>query len=604
MKSDHRHGPVAAALTIIGVGWSTDRLRLLGYVAISVISVPAMTVSLIGLRYLIDGAVLDRRIDIIIGATIACTSVAVSWISSSTVRSVRFRLREEVTHELTRRIAEAVGGIPTLEHFERPDFANDVELARIYRAKMAGTLDLLINAFSILVQTVLTVYLLMAIEAWFGVVLIGAVAQIVMANRAAVMAERLARIEAEPSRMARLLFELGTKPETAAEMQILDWRRGIVEFYRSTEREIRAIQRKAAVRLSAMQACGSLLYGLFFLGVLSFAIYGALAGRLTVGEVVLAAGLTSRMRQQLNVAQRIIGQASLGFLALSRYLQLTQYATESTANWAPACRRTVPYRLTKGITFKDVWFGYGEGEENDLALRGIDLHLPAGCVMAIVGDNGAGKSTLIKLLARYYKPTAGHIFMDDVDINEYPVEEWRQRISAAFQDYARFELSALESIGVGDLPNRSNSQLVRAAALAAGAEETINGLPNGLDTLLGRSFAGGTDLSGGQWQQMSLARAMMRRDPLMLVLDEPTANIDAPKERALFDRYMANAREAAKRSGSVAIFVSHRFSTIRSADLIVVMDKGSVVEIGSHEYLMGRDGLYSELYRLQAAAYK
>jgi ATP-binding cassette subfamily B protein len=204
-------------------------------------------------------------------------------------------------------------------------------------------------------------------------------------------------------------------------------------------------------------------------------------------------------------------------------------------------------------------------------LEDITCELPAGAVVALVGENGAGKASLVKLLLRFYEPTSGRILVDGVPLEDLGVDEWRQRSSGAFQDYCRPEFRAREAIGLGDL-SRLDEVAIGSAAGRSGAAEVVAGLPNGWDTQLGSTRPGGVDLSGGQWQRLALARARMRTQPLLLVLDEPTAALDAEAEHALFERFAEAARDAREAAG-VTLLVSHRFSTVRMADLILVLER-------------------------------
>ncbi|MDB4951164.1 MAG: transporter related protein, partial [Gemmatimonadetes bacterium] len=282
-----------------------------------------------------------------------------------------------------------------------------------------------------------------------------------------------------------------------------------------------------------------------------------------------------------------------------RLLWLRGYAAAASAP-ARAGTRPAPERLEDGIVFDRVSFGYpGAGRG---VLRDVSFRIPAGSVVALVGENGAGKTTLVKLLCRMYEPTAGRILVDGVDLAGIGVEAWRGRLSAAFQDFARFELAARQSVGVGDLPRIDEPGAMEGALARAGADGVVAALPAGGDTQLGARWEGGVDLSTGQWQTLALGRALMRRDPLVVFFDEPTASLDARAEHALFARYAREARAGAAR-GAVTVLVSHRFSTVRSADLILVVSEGGVAELGSHDELLRRDGLYAELYHLQARAY-
>jgi ATP-binding cassette subfamily B protein len=271
------------------------------------------------------------------------------------------------------------------------------------------------------------------------------------------------------------------------------------------------------------------------------------------------------------------------------------------ASLAAASDLPAPQRLAEAIRFEHVSFAYPGTDR--LVIDDVNLELPAGSVVAIVGENGAGKTTLVKLLAKLYEPTAGRILVDRTDLARIDAAEWRSRLAGAFQDFFRFEFQARHTVGVGDLPRLDDQAAVVAAVGRAGADDVVVRLRAGLDTQLGPTWPGGVDVSFGQWQKLALARGFMRDQPLVLVLDEPTAALDAETEHALFERYAGAARQQ-EGGGRVTILVSHRFSTVRMADLIVVLDGASVAEFGTHEALMARRGQYAQLYDIQAAAYR
>jgi len=248
-------------------------------------------------------------------------------------------------------------------------------------------------------------------------------------------------------------------------------------------------------------------------------------------------------------------------------------------------------------------------------LDDVSLVLPAGAVVALVGENGAGKTTLVKLLAKLYEPGAGRVLVDGVELARMPADEGRSRLAGAFQDFFRFEFRARHTVGVGDVPRLDDEPAVIAAVARAGAGDVVARLTAGLETQLGPTWPEGVEVSFGQWQKLALARGFMRDHPLLLVLDEPTAALDAETEHALFERYAAAARgggrdgatadgAAHEDDGRITILVSHRFSTVRMADLIVVLNGARVAEVGAHDDLMAKRGLYAELYRIQAAAYR
>jgi ATP-binding cassette subfamily B protein len=314
--------------------------------------------------------------------------------------------------------------------------------------------------------------------------------------------------------------------------------------------------------------------------------------------LVLAAGsrLSSYIGQTVSEANFLRG---IWLDASQRMAWLEDYAASRTASADAA----VPDRLVDGIRFENVSFSYPGTDR--VVLEGVNLALPAGSVVAVVGENGAGKTTLVKLLCRFYDPSSGRITVDGVDLARIPPVGWRSRLAGAFQDFFRFEYQVRRSVGLGDLPRADDVGAVEVAVDRAGASDVVGKLRSGLDTQLGPTWHEGVEVSFGQWQKLALARGFMRDDPLLLVLDEPTAALDAETEHALFERYAAAARaDDGGANGRLTVLVSHRFSTVRMADLIVVLDGAHVVEFGSHEDLMAKGGQYAELYGIQASSYR
>ncbi|MEY2417802.1 MAG: ATP-binding cassette, subfamily bacterial, partial [Actinomycetota bacterium] len=294
-------------------------------------------------------------------------------------------------------------------------------------------------------------------------------------------------------------------------------------------------------------------------------------------------GQTEFLRWNIEAAQRL--------LWLERYV-----STRTGVDQGPA-----PARIAKAVRFDHVSFAY-PGTDT-LVLDDVDLTLPAGSVVAIVGENGAGKSTLTKLLARLYDPTSGRILVDDTDLATIDPTSWRERLAGAFQDFFKFEFLATNSVGLGDLPRIEERPAVTTAVERGGAVDVIEKLPEGLETQLGPSWRNGRDLSFGQWQKLAVARGFMRDRPLLCILDEPTAALDAETEHMLFEKFAAASRTAAD-DGRITVLVSHRFSTVKMADLIIVLDGARVAEFGDHDSLMAERGLYAELYGIQAAGYR
>jgi ATP-binding cassette subfamily B protein len=319
---------------------------------------------------------------------------------------------------------------------------------------------------------------------------------------------------------------------------------------------------------------------------------------ITPGAVLLVLAAGSRLSAYIGATVGEIGFLRGFWLDGSRRMAWLEDYAASLAEHADS---PAPERLVEGIRLDHVSFAYPGTER--LVLDDINLKLQAGSVVAVVGENGAGKSTLVKLLCRLYQPSQGTIFVDQADLARIPADQWRMRVAGAFQDFFRFEFRAGHSVGLGDVPRLDNELAVTAAVGRAGADDVVDRLPAGLRTQLGPTWPDGVEVSFGQWQKLALARGFMRDRPLLLVLDEPTAALDAETEHALFERYAAAVR-AETSNGRITVLVSHRFSTVRMADKIVVLDGARLVEAGSHEELIAKDGQYAELYRIQAAAYR
>jgi len=254
-----------------------------------------------------------------------------------------------------------------------------------------------------------------------------------------------------------------------------------------------------------------------------------------------------------------------------------------------------PRPIQQGFEFRDVCFSYPGSDR--LALNRLNFHLNPRERVALIGENGQGKTTIVKLITRLYDPTQGEILLDGVDLREYDLEDLYREIGVIFQDFMRYEMTARENIAVGKIEDIADLPQLKTAAQKSLADEVIAKLPAGYEQMLGRRFEGGLDLSGGEWQKLALARAYLR-DAQLLVLDEPTAALDARSEYQVFQRF------AELTSGKMALFISHRFSTVRMADRIVVLENGNIAEEGTHEKLTRMGGRYAEMFELQAASYR
>jgi ATP-binding cassette subfamily B protein len=361
-----------------------------------------------------------------------------------------------------------------------------------------------------------------------------------------------------------------------------------IDMYRQ-ERRILGVQARGLALLGLLSVAGSV-------AIWIWAAVDAVSGALAVGTLVLVFQAIEKARAQLQDIARGVGMLVQSRLTAQSYFDFIDLDPgEYAGSLRPVGRQlAAPRTVARDIDLTDVSFEY-PGTDRPV-LRNLDLRLSAGERVAIVGENGAGKTTLVKLLTRLYDPTAGNIELDGVDYRDYDIAGLRKLFGVAFQDHVQFHLTARENVGFGDIERLDETDAIMDAVRGAAAQEMVERLPSGLDTMLGRTLADGTDLSGGQWQKLALARAFFR-DGAVLILDEPTAALDARAEHELFDHILAESR------GRITIIISHRFSTVRSADRILVLHEGEIVEDGDHASLMKQNGRYAEMFGLQASRY-
>ncbi len=499
-------------------------------------------------------------------------------------------------------MAQLTAGIHHLEHHERPDYLNELSTLQHNHQQLAGLQGALVNNIATVLRLVLAIALLAAIHPLLVLLPLAGVPSLVINVYVVRNGHRVEDRVAAPRRLVLRIFQMATTRDAAKEIRLYGIADELVACTDEARREIHDLEDAATIRAAVLGALGWFIVGLGFVAAMAVVAREAAAGRATPGDVVLALTLAGSINYGVSGLASTTGWFLTNLKTGRRLAWLEDFAAEAAERATPVQAAPVPSVLRDGIRFEGVSFRY-PGTEAEV-LPGVDLFLPAGSTVAIVGDNGAGKTTLVKLLCRFYDPTEGRITVDGADLRQFDVAAWRERQSGCFQDFARLELLAREVVGVGDVVRVEDEVAVSAALERAHAADVSGTLPGGLSAQLGRSFDRGVEPSTGQWQKLALGRAMMRDEPLLLVLDEPTASLDAATEHALFERYAGAAARTASRSGAITILVSHRFSTVRMADLIVVVDGGRVSEIGRHEQLVANGGAYAELYGLQARAYR
>ena len=347
-----------------------------------------------------------------------------------------------------------------------------------------------------------------------------------------------------------------------------------------------------ARKYATVRGGAGILANVGFYAAYGWTIARTVRGAITIGDFTMYTGAFGQAQSTLQAILQSIAQTDEYNLYVSQYFEFLSLQPQVIN---PANPRPFPNPLRSGLVLRDVSFTYPGAEKP--TLKNLNLTVKPGESIALVGVNGAGKTTLLKLLTRLYDIDSGKIAIDGIGITEFELQDVRRNIGIIFQDFARYNLSVRDNIGFGNLAQRENFDRIQQAASDGGATETISQLDAGYDTMLGKIFSGGTELSGGQWQKIGLARAFMTSAPI-LILDEPTAALDAIAEYELFQRFRQLTKD------KMTFFVSHRFSTVLMADRIVVLENSQIVEVGSHEELMANEGLYAKMFRLQASSYE
>jgi ATP-binding cassette, subfamily B, bacterial len=385
---------------------------------------------------------------------------------------------------------------------------------------------------------------------------------------------------------------VGASDETAKEVKIFGLSGFLIERFRTLSDQFFRQNRVLAVQRASWGAVLAALGSAGYYGAYAWILAQTVRGEVSIGALVFLSGSFLRLRGLLESVLSRFGQVADGALYLQDFFDFFDIKPRIVR---PATARPFPRPIQTGFTFEDVGFQYRNAQK--WAIRNLNFTLKVGEKLALVGENGAGKTTLVKLLARLYDPTEGRILLDGFDLRTYDPHELRQEIGVIFQDFVRFQMTASTNLAVGRIDARTDEARIVQAAHQSLADTVVAKLPNGYEQVIGRRFANGVDLSGGEWQKIALGRAYMR-DAQLLILDEPTAALDARAEFEVFQRFQELTL------GKMAVLISHRFSTVRMADRILVIENGQFVEIGSHEELLANDGRYAELFRLQAAGYQ
>jgi ATP-binding cassette subfamily B protein len=570
------------------------RLMLVAFVLSLLSALPDALLALL-FKLLGEGVLAHDRFLVLMAALGLGVSATATWFLRTVSTRLQRTFRDKVTIALESHVARLLASIATIAHHERPDYLDRLSVLRHQIFVLDHMYMSVFATCGWILRLGVTVALLMSIHPALIVLAVFAVPTVITSSwRPAI--ERVAQERgAQSARLGRHLFTTATTAPAGKEVRVLGIGHRLVSGRRDAwERWYGPV---AAARWGSA-AWHTLAWAVFGAAYVGAVVFVAVRLASPPGDVLLVLAAGSRLSSYIGATVGEIGFLRGIWMDGSRRLAwLEDYAASLVAT----ADRAVPAVVRHGIRLDKVSFAYPGTSR--LVLDDVSLFLPAGAVVAIVGENGSGKTTLVKLLAKMYEPTSGAILVDETPLGRLRADEWRARLAGAFQDFFRFEFLARYTVGLGEVARMDDEAAVLRAVERAGAGDVVARLPSGLDTQLGPTWPGGVEVSFGQWQKLALARGFMRDHPLLLVLDEPTAALDAETEHALFERYADAARHDGG-DGRITILVSHRFSTVRMAGLIVVLDGARLVEMGTHEELMGKGGQYSQLYAIQAAAYR
>jgi ATP-binding cassette subfamily B protein len=480
----------------------------------------------------------------------------------------------------------------TLEQLEDPEFYDKLERARQQTSSRVALMSMSLSQIQSIISIVTLIAGLIYFEPLLIILLVLSIIPSFI-NEAKFSSHRysVARSWTAERRELDYLRFIGANNQTAKEVKLFGLTDFIAERFNRLSSEYYEVNKKLSLKQSLYGSLFNILGILSYYGAYIFIIFKVISGVLTIGELTFLSGSFNRLRNNLQGFFSRFTSISESSLYLRDYFDFLDIAVDLEA----AGSRPLPDKVVEGFELKNVHFAYA-GSDTEV-LSGVNFKIQAGEKMAFVGQNGAGKTTLIKLILRFYKPTQGEILLDGVNIAEFDKDAYRQRFGVIFQDFFKYEFRLRENIAVGNIKEVDNDAVINDAAKRSLADQVISILKDGIDQQLGRRFVSGQELSGGQWQKVALARAYMK-DADVIVLDEPTSALDAQAEYDVFERFIGLTK------GKTSIIISHRFSTVRMADRILVLESGKIAEIGTHEELMANGETYERLFNLQAAGYQ
>jgi ATP-binding cassette, subfamily B, bacterial len=589
-----------AGFELFTFAWREDRRRFAWALGLMMLQSAAAPLSALALGAVVDAAVARQGGPAISAAILAASCVIASLTAGHFAHIYYFELGDMMLLRLQSRLIDLSNGSDGVDHHERPDYADKLQVVREELNRAGSSLiSSLLGALGLAVAIALTSVTLVSLNPWLLCLPGAALPPLLLGKRAEAVLAASREAAAQPSRRARHLLKLATEASSCKELRTCNLEAEIRARHASEWVDASALLWRGEWRSLCWRIAGQLVFAVAYIGATLLVVFDAVSGRGSPGDVILAIVLAAQVNQQVTAAVTLHQELQ----RLSKTLDDMRWIEALVRRPSAASgQERPPAALTRGIAFENVSFGYPSIGRK--VLEGVNAVLAPGSTVAIVGENGAGKTTLVKLLSGFYEVGDGAIRVDGVDLRSIALPAWRRCIAAGFQDFVKFEFLARETVGCGHLEAIESADAVRGALRRARSEDVIERLDDGLETALGQSNPNGKELSLGQWQKLALGRAMMRERPLLLILDEPTSALDAQSEHLLFEQYAANAKRVGQLTGAITLLVSHRFSTVRMADQILVVAGGKISEMGSHVELMKQGGIYADLYALQARAYQ
>jgi len=589
---------VRGVVTVVKLGFGAAPLRVSIAVVAELLGAAFSLAASYAIKFVVEAATARHPAGAVWAAAALALSLGASAVAYLVYASQLPKMIELISLKLDHELIRLTNGIATIEHHDRPAFADKLALVRQGRQAFAGAVQMVGLSARAVLMAVGAVAIMASIDLRFLLLPLFAAPRVFAGVQAQKLMRQAQDAYAEPLRLRAHIYGKIASAAAGKEIRVFGLQQALTDRWWDLTRKIRHERDRANWGGAGWLIAGDAAFMAAYVAAIGWVVIRAARGEIDVGDVVLTATMAATLVGVITLVTTLGQALPTLMLTIERYLWLEDFVGAGLEPAAPTI--PPPPVLQRGIVLDGVCFAYADRDIS--ALSGVSLTLPAGSVIALVGENGSGKSTLVKLLCGFYRPTAGRILIDGQDLAGMSIEAWRSRVCAAFQDYANFEFPLHESVGVGELAQLGRKDLVAGALGRAGGAALAELQPDGLDTVLGRKW-GGTELSGGQWQKLALARALFRASPLLVVFDEPTAAIDAAAEHEMFASFAAEARSG-DAAGRVTLLISHRFSTVRMADAIAVLDKGRLKEFGTHSALMANGGLYAELFELQASAYR